>query len=66
MIQDCNPSSNRLSSSDHVFLATVLLSALVRSRLPVVARSSSVYSPNLVCMVRPVVRCRQQILTRLL
>ncbi|GFX06474.1 hypothetical protein TNCV_3017081 [Trichonephila clavipes] len=51
MTQDCNPSSSRLSSSHHVFLAsgfltTVLLSPLVRSGLvfPLVASSSSFYS----------------------
>ncbi|GFS89084.1 hypothetical protein TNCV_1258401 [Trichonephila clavipes] len=68
MIQDCNPSSSRLSSSDHVFLAsgflaTTLLFPLVRS-LPVWSPLSLPGHhlhivdplPDLVCMVRPVAR----------
>ncbi|GFX34950.1 hypothetical protein TNCV_2328901 [Trichonephila clavipes] len=40
-MQDCNPSSSRLSSSDQVFLVHLVRSALVP---PVVARSSSIYN----------------------
>ncbi|GFY37980.1 hypothetical protein TNIN_284111 [Trichonephila inaurata madagascariensis] len=71
MVQDYNSSSSRLPSSDHVFLAfrflaNTLLFFLVPSPLvwsPLSLPGPPLYIvgslPDLVCIVRPLARCKQ-------